>query len=445
MGTTDSRLGQLRGSLPARNHNARTVAALAANPGCARRGVMDAAGIDKTALATRLGHPVQYGQSPFAIVRGHAFEAQVKADGGAQLRALLHEALGVPESAVAEGTYEELGGEIPEPEAEPGTETAPPGTEPEPQAEEAQQSEKAQQSDQGQQSEGSRHPDEAQDPQRPHEPKRRGREQRVALTRRALQRALDEARSDTCAILDHPLLPLDVAGTRAYLEPDAMACLVAGRLHVVEIKSFSVLDGGADPGKLASAARQAAVYVLALQNLAAELGFSRDVVSTDVVLVCARDFSNQPTAALLDIRKELAVTRRRLTRLARIDDLLADLPAGLTFDPVDAEDQGDAGPAAVRQAVGSVPAAYVPDCLSACELAYFCRSEARACEGGHGSGGLVGTLGTGIRGVLGGIDDIGRALDLADGACAPARGEEEIARVLRRAAALRREVLEAAR
>lgn len=450
MGTTDSRLGQLRGSLPARNHNARTVAALAANPGCARRGVMDAAGIDKTALATRLGHPVQYGQSPFAIVRGHAFEAQVKADGGAQLRALLHEALGVPESAVAEGVYEELGGDIPEPETTLGAEVEP-GTDAEPQLEKAQQPEKDQQSEEAQQYKQSQQPEEAQpaqqadDPQPPHEPKRRGREQRVTLTRRALQRVLDEARSDTCAILDHPLLPLDVAGTRAYLEPDAMACLVAGRLHVVEIKSFSVLDGGADPGKLASAARQAAVYVLALQNLAADLGYHRDVVSTDVVLVCARDFSNQPTAALLDIRKELAVTRRRLTRLARIDDLLADLPSGLTFDPVDADDQGDAGPAAVRQAVGSVPAAYVPDCLSACELAYFCRSEARACEGGHGSGGLVGTLGTGIRGVLGGIDDIGRALDLADGACAPARGEEEIARVLRRAAALRREVLEAAR
>ncbi|MGW0663203.1 hypothetical protein [Streptodolium elevatio] len=387
MGTTDSRLDLLRGSLPTRNHNARTVAALAANPGCARRGVMDAAGIDKTVLATRLGFPVAYGQSPFAIVRGHAFEALVKEDAGAGLRALLHEALGVTPEDVVEGDYAELGGDP--------AEDAPEGA-----------------------------------AQRP------GREERVARTRTALRRALETARPGLCAILDHPLLPLDVAGTRAYLEPDAMACLVAGRLHVVEIKSFSVIDGVADPAKLASAARQAAVYVLALQQTAARLGHPPEVVSTDVVLVCPRDFSNQPTAALLDIRKELAVTRRRLARLARVDDLLDTLPLGLTFDLDDA-----AGQAAVARAVGAVRAEYIPGCLSTCELAHFCRSEARACEGAHGSGGLVGTLGTGIRGELGGIEDIGRALDLADGKCAPERGEEEIARLLRRAEALRREVL----
>ncbi|MCF2532626.1 hypothetical protein [Yinghuangia soli] len=387
MGTTDTRLDLLRGSLPTRNHNARTVAALAANPGCARRGVMDAAGIDKTVLAARLGQATAYGQSPFAIVRGHAFEALVKADGGAGLRELLHDVLGVPPEAVADGEYAELGGELPE--------------------------------------------DAEQDKKRP------GREERVARTRSALRRALEDARPGLCAILDHPLLPLDVSGTRAYLEPDAMACLIAGRLHVVEIKSFSVIDGGADPAKLASAARQAAVYVLALQQTMAELGHPPDVVSTDVVLVCPKDFSNQPTAALLDIRKELAVTRRRLARLARVDDLLAPLPAGLSFDLGE-----EAAPQAVADAVAAVPAAYIPGCLSTCELAYFCRAEARACQSGHGPGGLAGTLGTAIRGELGGIDDIGRALDLADGKCAPERGEEEIARVLRRAEALRREVLD---
>ncbi|HSA52533.1 MAG TPA: hypothetical protein VLH10_20805 [Yinghuangia sp.] len=386
MGTTDSRLDLLRGSLPTRNHNARTVAALAANPGCARRGVMDAAGVDKSVLAARLGFPMAYGQSPFAIVRGHAFEAQVKEEGGAGLRELLHDVLGVPADDLARGEYAELGGDLPD--------NAP------------------------------------QDDRRP------GREERVGRTRTALRRTLEAARPGVCTILDHPLLPLDVAGSRAYLEPDAMACLIAGRLHIVEIKSFSVIDGSADPGKLASAARQAAVYVLALRQTIAELGYPADVVSTDVVLVCPKDFSNQPTAAILDIRKELAVTRRRIARLARTDDLLALLPAGLTFDLPE-----EAGPPAVADAVRTVPAAYLPDCLSTCELAYFCRAEARACHSGHGAGGLVGTLGTAIRGELGGIDDVGRALDLADGKCPPARGEEEIARLLRRAEALRREVL----
>ncbi|NUU21652.1 MAG: hypothetical protein HOV68_09085 [Streptomycetaceae bacterium] len=419
MGTTDTRLDLLRGSLPTRNHNARTVAALAANPGCARRGVLDAAGIDKTVLAARLGYPASYGQSPFAIVRGHAFEAQVKEDGGAGLRVLLHEALGVEPDAVAEGEYAELGGDPSDDPAADANAADPNAADPEAAAPNA----------------TAPNPADADTPA-PEPAKRPGRAERVARTRSALRRALDSERPGLCTILDHPLLPLDVAGSRAYLEPDAMACLVAGRLHVVEIKSFAVIDGGADPAKLAAAARQAAVYVLALQQMTAELGYGPEIVSTDVVLVCPKDFSNQPTAALLDIRKELAVSRRRLKRLARIDDLLAPLPAGLTFD-IDPE----SGPHAVGGAIGAVPAAYLPGCLSTCELAFYCRSEARTCDAGHGTGGLVGTLGTAIRGELGGIEDIGRALDLADGKCAPERDEEEIARVLRRAEALRREVL----
>ncbi|WP_406286470.1 hypothetical protein [Embleya sp. NBC_00896] len=367
-GAIATTLEQLRGELPTRNHNARTVAALAANPGCARRGVLDAAGIEKTVLADRLGFPARYGRSPFAIGRGNVFEARVKADGGRELRRLLAETLGADPD----------GGELVDVDDE---------------------------------SRG-----------------RPSREERVARTREALARAA-RGDGDACAILDHPLLPLDVAGQRAYLEPDAMACRVAGRLYVVEIKSFAIIDGSADPGKLASAARQAAVYVLALRRLARELGLDEDIVATDIVLVCAQDFSNRPVAAVLDVRRELATTRRRLARLSGVEELLGELPGGLTFD-ID----GDARGAAVAR----VPAAYVPDCLSACELALFCRDEARTCGTG---GGTVGTLGTSVRGALGGIEDIGTALALADGTRAAEPGQEDVARLLRRAEALRREAL----
>ncbi|MEU0933209.1 hypothetical protein [Embleya sp. NPDC005971] len=371
-GAIAGRLEQLRGTLPTRNHNARTVAALAANPGCARRGVLDAAGIEKTVLADRLGFPARYGgRSPFAIGRGNVFEARVKADGGTELRRLLAETLGAhPDAgALIDVDHESAG--------------------------------------------------------------RPSREERVARTRDALARAA-RGEPDACAILDHPLLPLDVAGRRAYLEPDAMACRVAGRLYVVEIKSFAIIDGSADPGKLASATRQAAVYVHALRRLAAELGLDPDVVATDIVLVCAQDFSNRPVAVVLDVRRELATTRRRLERLSGVEELLGELPETLTFD-VDGE--------LVGAAVARVPAAYVPDCLSACELALFCRDEARGCAPGGGS---VGTLGTSVRGALGGIEDIADALALADGRRAARPGEEDVARLLRRAQALRAEVLGAA-
>ncbi|MGC0421476.1 hypothetical protein [Embleya sp. AB8] len=376
-GAIAGRLAQLRGTLPTRNHNARTVAALAANPGCARRGVLDAAGIEKTALADRLGFPDRYGRSPFAIGRGNVFEARVKADGGRELRRLLAEALGAdPDGGPLldvhrDGDAGGVGG-------------------------------------------------------------RPGREERVARTRDALARAARDE-PDAGAILDHPLLPLDVAGRRAYLEPDAMACRVAGRFHIVEIKSFAIIDGSADPGKLASATRQAAVYVHALRLLVEELGLDPDLVATDIVLVCAQDFANHPVAVVLDVRRELATTRRRLARLSGVDELLDALPAGLSFDVAGEQ---------VGAAVTRVPAAYVPDCLTACELALFCRHEARTCASGGGS---VGTLGTSVRGALGGIEDIATALALADGTRVAEPGQEDVARLLRRAQALRDEALGGAR
>ena len=52
-----NRLDELRGPMPPHPHNARTIAALAANPGCARRGLMDAAGVDKGAVGPASGLP----------------------------------------------------------------------------------------------------------------------------------------------------------------------------------------------------------------------------------------------------------------------------------------------------------------------------------------------------------------------------------------------------
>lgn len=91
-----ARLSLLRGNAPARSHNARTIAALASNPGCTRRALLDAAGIDKQRLAAYTGFPAPFGQSRFALARGNAFEAQLKAEGAAQLLTLLREQLDLP-------------------------------------------------------------------------------------------------------------------------------------------------------------------------------------------------------------------------------------------------------------------------------------------------------------------------------------------------------------
>ncbi|NEB04724.1 hypothetical protein [Streptomyces sp. SID13726] len=354
------RLAELRGpEVPAKALDARALAALAANPGCRRRALLDGAGVNKTALASALGSPSAFGQSQFALTRGNAFEAKVKADGGAELLRLVHERLDRSAEPPTEADVPDLAAIGPE-----------------------------------------------------------GRTARTAL-------ALREAAPGTWTLLDHPMLALDVAGSPAFLEPDAVVVHPDGSWTVVEIKSFPMLDGSADPSKVGAAARQAAVYVLALEEVAARLE-PVPKVRHRVLLVCPKDFSNLPTASAVDIRKQRAVTARQLARLTRIQDIADTLPEGTCFAPDLPADE-------LTAAVESVPATYAPECLSACELAFHCRTRSR-------EAGAVTSLGRSVRAELGGLTTVEDVL-------AAARGEagdpdDPAVAALRRAARLRTEALE---
>ncbi|MFI9587946.1 hypothetical protein ACIHCQ_40535 [Streptomyces sp. NPDC052236] len=354
------RLAELRGPA-AQPHplDARALAALAANPGCKRRALLDGAGVDKTALASALGSPAAYGQSQFAFMRGNAFEAKVKADGGKELVRLL--GLDSP-AEVASVRVPDLSAAGPE-----------------------------------------------------------GRAARTAL-------ALREATATGgWTLLDHPMLALEVAGSPAYLEPDVVVVRPDGRWTVVEIKSFPMIDGSADAAKVGAAARQAAVYVLALERVAALTGGAS--VAHTVLLVCPKDFSNLPTASVVDVRKQLSVTRRQLARLTRIEDLAAALPEGATFDLERPAEE-------LTAAVESVSAAYAPECLAACELAFHCRDRAR-------ESGAVEALGRAVRGELGGLTTVGAVLAAARGGTDHPADDPAVT-ALRRAAALRADALKEA-
>ncbi|MFF9806168.1 hypothetical protein ACF1G5_13730 [Streptomyces coeruleorubidus] len=369
------RLAELRGpDVPAKALDARALAALAANPGCARRAILDGAGVNKAALASALGSPSAFGQSQFALTRGNAFEARVKADGGAELLRLVHEKLDRAAEPPAEARVPDL------------TATGPQG--------------------------------------------------RTARTALELREAT--AHPGAWTLLDHPMLALDVAGSPAFLEPDAVVVHPDGSWTVVEIKSFPLLDGSADPAKVGAAARQAAVYVLALEEVAARLGAEPEGGAQDraaaprvrhrILLVCPRDFSNLPAASAVDIRKQRAVTARQLTRLTRIEDIAETLPEGTCFSPELPADE-------LTAAVESVPATYAPECLSACELAFHCRTRSRET-------GAVTSLGRPVRAELGGLTTVEDVLAAASGEAGDP-GDPAVA-ALRRAAALRAEALEAA-
>ncbi|UGY95055.1 hypothetical protein test1122_07430 [Streptomyces gobiensis] len=238
---------------------------------------------------------------------------------------------------------------------------------------------------------------------------------RAERTRLALAEATT---AGVWTLLDHPMVELEVAGSPAYLEPDAVTVAPDGGWTVIEIKSFPILDGAADPAKVGAAARQAAVYALALERLGG-------TVSDRALLVCPKDFSNVPTAAPMDIRKQLATVRRQLARLTRIEEIAAALPQGTSFDP-------DRPAGELSAAVESVPAAYAPECLASCELAFHCRERAR-------QAGEVGALGRGVRGELGGLTTVEATLAAARGEAG--EGDDPAVAAVRRAARLRAEVL----
>ncbi|MFI1200407.1 hypothetical protein ACH4VR_13295 [Streptomyces sp. NPDC020883] len=367
MNSLAARLDALRGSGPAVPHTAKTLAALTANPACDRRALLDAAGVDKDTLAAHLNLPRPLRPSTIACDHGIAFERRVTAQAGTELLRLLRETLDL---TLPEASYEDV--------------NAVAGREPSTLA------------------------------------------LRCTHTRNViLGAARDPARSRT--LLDHPVLRLTVAGHPAYLEPDIVAFQHHETFHIVEIKSFPVIDGQADPTKVAAALTQAAAYILALRELLAEEDHPPERVSSQVVLVNPRDFSHRPTATLADAAQKVRSLSQHLGRLRRLPDLLDQLPPNTTFDLAPDDTAGPTRPREDLAAALSAPHAhYSPGCLHHCELASFCRNEARRKS-------RTALLGTTVRDDIAGIDTIALALDLTDGREHPSSDRADITEALRHA------------
>ncbi|MEV6758273.1 hypothetical protein [Streptomyces sp. NPDC051214] len=375
----DGRLDALRGSSPRLSYNARSLAALENNPRCTLRALLDASGSDKAAIAAHIGYPSPFGQSSFAFARGNAFEAMVKDNGCAELLRVLRETLKLTLPEVAYLDLNEVGGA--------GDNDA-------------------------------RH-------------------------RRTTEVLLEAARGNgEGTLFDHPLLHLQVGGEGAFLEPDLVAFRIDGRFYIVEIKSFPIIDGQADPAQVRAATTQASAYIIALRALLAHHGLDSGAVSDTIVLVAPKDFTNRPTAAFVDAPKQVAALTRQLSRIERISDLVNLLPEDLTFDldldlTLPKKEQRPRRPAEeLAAAVAQVPATYRPDCLNHCEMAFHCRAHARAEAS-------LDVLGPAVREQLGGIDTATMALGLARGQLTPTGDQSDMAAALRHAARLRDELTEA--
>lgn len=371
----DPRLAALRGPVPALPHNARTLAALTKNPGCSRRAVLDAAGADKDLIAQHIGFDASRRPSHLAFARGQRFETQVKAEGYAHVIRILRQLLGLDIAEVGLVSLDEVGGN-----AQPGL--------------------------------------------------------RYARTRAHLSEAARGSLGGT--LFDHPMLRLTVAGNPVYLEPDLIAFRIADRFHVLEVKSFAIIDGQADSAHVKPATTQAAAYVLALREMLAEQGLGEDAVSTDVIIIAPRDFTNTPVGAVVDAQKEISTLRRQLGRLRRVGDILDRLPGGLTLDlQLDQDRNPGRAPGELIDALDQIPANYRPGCLGACELSRYCREQARADA-------FLDVLGPSVTEHLGGIETVTMALGLARGTVEPTVEQIPVAAALRHAAEIRARLKETA-
>ncbi|WP_433530437.1 hypothetical protein ACQPYA_30530 [Micromonospora sp. CA-263727] len=372
------RLEHFRGDFPAESMDARRIAGLLDAPGCPRRQVVDAASVSLEKLAELVGcKPLV--PSPFALQRGIRFEQNVISDAMTPLVPLVREHLGLDVRDVRQQLLSK------------------------PQA-------------------------------RSQYPAIRGaqavRELRLRLTREAVEAMLD---GDQHAInlLHHPYLELSLGDMPAHLEPDLLGYAAVQALSPIEIKSFPCIDGVADPVKTAEAARQTAVYVIALRRLVDSLGHEPDRVASRGLLVMARDFALTATASVLDLRPQVLRLNRLLNDFPHVTHLAPRVPTSISLPALPNKDaskqQHDAAKQA-KEAIGALDMRFGDGCPS-CALFDFCRGQARSED-------QVAQLGTEAANLCGDVGTVGHALALASGERAPiGSAESAVADELRRAAA----------
>lgn len=263
---------------------------------------------------------------------------------------------------------------------------------------------------------------------------RSGLEVRAVATRRELAKI---ARRDWDAptLIDGAVISARIGDDAAYFEADGLAAASNGALHVVEAKSFPLIDGRCDPVKLGAACAQAGLYAALVRGQLLEDRLPPETVSDTGFIVLPKN-TRLGRAVLLRQNLSFHIRRaERLLSLAHPDEVAVKRIEGCSFP---AEQAGAAerieGLSHLMDHAGTY---YRPECLEHCAAAKLCRERAQRA-------GRLAVLGDQVSREVSGIETFERVLELATGAD-PLEHERESARELVRARRLYRRVLKGVR
>jgi hypothetical protein len=258
-------------------------------------------------------------------------------------------------------------------------------------------------------------------------PNREGMIMRARVTRTLLDQML---RDDPEApnLIDGAVFATTIGGNQAFFEADDVAARSSGPIRVGEVKSFPVVDGRAEPDKLAGALDQAATYILLGREVARGLDRDPGAIVDEAMLITPRNVAMRPILTLKNVGNRVHRMERLFAQVPSVADLATLAPRTMSFGviadqrPREGRQPGVPDPHegarldTLHAMADSVGTTYEPSCLASCGLGRFCRARQFAAGSPHLAGPMVTRL-------LPGIHSLDLAADLAAGAVAgPAEG-----------------------
>ena len=240
---------------------------------------------------------------------------------------------------------------------------------------------------------------------------------------------------DAPTLIDGAVIRARIGGEIAYFEADGLAAASNGALHVVEAKSFPLIDGRCDPVKLGAACAQAGLYAALVRAQLLEDHLPASTVSDTGFIVLPK---NTRLGRAVLLRQNLSFHIRRAERLLSLAHLDAAAVKRIEGRSFPAEGTGAAERVeGLSHLMDQAGTHYRPECLEHCAAAKLCRE--RAYQAGR-----LAILGDQASREMSGVESLERVLKLAAGAD-PLDHERESARELVRARKLYRRVLREAK